>query len=135
MAFYSVNQRRRAIGVTLDFSSFFFFLSFSFFFSLNFSYILYRQINSAIHLLLKYDERNLYAFRTACLEERNIPSCLTGSGRLHTRKCEYLPHVYVSNKSSQFQDSSSTLAIQVQHRYCNDSNVTDITPNVIAYIH
>lgn len=70
MAFYSVNQRRRAIGVTLDFFLFLFF-----FFSLNFSYIPYRQINSAINLLLKYDERNLYAFRTACLEERKIPSC------------------------------------------------------------
>lgn len=97
MAFYSVNQRRRAIGVTLDFflfplSSFsfpffsfflfFFFLFlisyfYSFFLSLNFSYIPYRQINSAISLLLMYDERNLYAFGSACLEERKlIPSCV-----------------------------------------------------------
>lgn len=82
MAFYSVNQRRRAIGVTLDFFLFllFFFsysFSYSFSLSLNFSYIPYRQINSAINLLLIYDERNLYAFGSACLEERKlVPSCV-----------------------------------------------------------
>lgn len=97
--------------------------------------------------------KNASSFLLALLEIHKVPYLSVRIPKVGTYLClvthgqqDYTPanvntlHVhariqYFTNPVNfNFRDSSSTLAIHVQHRYCNDSNVTDIISNVIAYI-